>query len=185
MSSLDDSSPQTSTHTTTKPQRTLACTSCQNRKVKCDRKFPCSSCIKSNVQCIPVAAPRQRRRRFPEAELLQRVRYLEDLLRQHDIEFEPLHGNATEKSENKSGREGKRKGSPEIKTETTFEAKYLHLLSRITESNFTDVLSKKSVASYESKSATSSPSFLDGRRSNNHRPVSFKQSLRRRPSRQR
>lgn len=124
MSSLDDLHPQASTHTTTKPPRTLACTSCQNRKVKCDRKFPCSSCIKSNVQCIPSAAPRQRRRRFPEAELLQRVRYLEDLLRQHDIEFEPLHGNATEKSENKSGREGKRKGSPEVKTETTFEAKY-------------------------------------------------------------
>ncbi|CAD0081650.1 unnamed protein product, partial [Aureobasidium vineae] len=115
------------TRNTTKPQRTLACASCQQRKVKCDRKFPCSTCIKSGVQCIPVAAPRQRRRRFPEAELLQRVRHLEDLLRQHGVDFEPLHGCVSEKdpgvrSEMENDRNEK-EGSLEIKTETTFEAK--------------------------------------------------------------
>lgn len=35
--------------------------------------------------------PRQRRRRFPERELLERLRHYEDLLRQHKIDFEPLH----------------------------------------------------------------------------------------------
>jgi hypothetical protein len=35
-------------------------------------------------------APRRRRRRFPEQELLNRLRKYEDLLRQNDIEFEPL-----------------------------------------------------------------------------------------------
>jgi hypothetical protein len=107
---------------TTKPQRPLACAACQQRKVKCDRKFPCNTCVKSRIQCIPVSVPRQRRRRFPEAELLQRVRHLEDLLRQHNIDFEPLHGNATDKTGAK-GTEQER-GIPEIKTETTFEAKY-------------------------------------------------------------
>jgi hypothetical protein len=108
---------------TTKPQRPLACAACQQRKVKCDRKFPCNTCVRSRIQCIPVSVPRQRRRRFPEAELLQRVRHLEDLLRQHDIDFQPLHGDSTDKIGAKGAeQEG---GSPEIKTETTFEAKYV------------------------------------------------------------
>lgn len=135
MSELDHEPQQASARLTTKPQRTLACASCQQRKIKCDRKFPCSSCIKSNVHCVPVAVPRQRRRRFPEAELLQRVRHLEDLLRQHNIDYEPLHGNAAEKigadgTGTTSGKEGER-SSPEIKTETTYEAKYVHPLSKL------------------------------------------------------
>ncbi|KAI5205290.1 hypothetical protein E4T38_04372 [Aureobasidium subglaciale] len=106
----------------TKSQRTLACAACQQRKVKCDRKFPCNTCVKSNIQCVPIAAPRQRRRRFPEAELLLHVRRLEDLLRKHEIAFEPLHGNAVQGREKAGEKEG---GSPEIKTETEFEAKFV------------------------------------------------------------
>jgi hypothetical protein len=73
-------------------QRALACTSCQQRKVKCDRKFPCAICVKARVQCVPATlAPRQRRRRFTERALLDRLRKYEDLLRQNNIPFEPLH----------------------------------------------------------------------------------------------
>ncbi|KAH7066025.1 hypothetical protein FB567DRAFT_532512 [Paraphoma chrysanthemicola] len=62
-------------HYAAKPQRVLACILCQQRKVKCDRKFPCAVCTKAGVQCISAAiAPRQRRRRFPERELLDRLR---------------------------------------------------------------------------------------------------------------
>lgn len=79
-----------------KSQRVLACVLCQQRKVKCDRKFPCTSCIKSRAQCTPAAPiPRRRKRRFPERELLERLRKYEDLLRQNNIEFEPLHGEST------------------------------------------------------------------------------------------
>ncbi|KAF4632699.1 hypothetical protein G7Y89_g5427 [Cudoniella acicularis] len=75
-----------------KPQRVLACILCQQRKVKCDRKIPCKNCIKSRAQCVPATlAPRQRKRRFPEKELLERLRKYEDLLRQNHIKFEPLH----------------------------------------------------------------------------------------------
>jgi hypothetical protein len=75
-----------------KPQRVLACLLCQQRKVKCDRKFPCGNCIKSGAQCIPATkASRRRRRRFPERDLLERLRKYEDLLRQNNIQFEPLH----------------------------------------------------------------------------------------------
>lgn len=77
---------------TTITQRVLACVLCQQRKVKCDRKFPCANCMKAGVQCISAAlAPRQRRRRFPERELLDRLRHYEEMLRRNKISFEPLH----------------------------------------------------------------------------------------------
>ncbi|OCL13975.1 hypothetical protein AOQ84DRAFT_309716 [Glonium stellatum] len=78
---------------TAKSQRVLACVQCQQRKVKCDRKFPCANCVKSHAQCVPAASlgARQRRRRFPERELLDRLSRYEALLRQNDIKFDPLH----------------------------------------------------------------------------------------------
>ena len=78
---------------TVKPPRVLACVQCQQRKVRCDRKFPCANCVKSHVQCVPATtlAPRQRRRRFPERELLDRLHRYESLLLQNHIKFEPLH----------------------------------------------------------------------------------------------
>lgn len=74
----------------------LACVLCQQRKVKCDRKFPCANCIKSRVQCVPATqVQRRRRRRFPEKDLLDRLRRYEDLLRQNDVAFDPLHGTSS------------------------------------------------------------------------------------------
>lgn len=88
-------SPQTS-----KPQRVLACMLCQQRKVKCDRKFPCANCVKSRTQCVPATlAQRRRRRRFPERELLERLRKYEDLLRQNRVPFEPLHKDSARENE--------------------------------------------------------------------------------------
>jgi hypothetical protein len=153
---------------TTKSPRPLACAACQQRKIKCDRKFPCNSCVKSRTQCIPVAVPRQRRRRFPEAELLQRVRHLEDLLRQHNIDFEPLHGDATTKIGEK-GTEPK-EGSPDIKTETTFEAKYV--LSYRWYDDLLTVFLQKSLASDEPNSTTSSQPVPYGGSTNHQPPVS-------------
>ncbi|KAH7138528.1 hypothetical protein B0J11DRAFT_17772 [Dendryphion nanum] len=80
-----------------KPPRLLSCILCQRRKVKCDRQFPCTYCTKSGVQCIPAAKnPRQRRRRFPERELLDQLKKYEDLLRQNNIVFESLHDDPLE-----------------------------------------------------------------------------------------
>ncbi|KAF7554451.1 hypothetical protein G7Z17_g2915 [Cylindrodendrum hubeiense] len=73
-------------------KRVLACVLCHQRKVKCERKFPCSNCVRSGAQCVPTTViPRQRRRRFPERVLLERLRKYEDLLRQNNVSFEPLH----------------------------------------------------------------------------------------------
>ena len=69
----------------------LACVLCQQRKVKCDRKFPCANCIKSRTQCKPATlATRRRTRKAPERELLERLHKYEDLLRRNKIKFEPL-----------------------------------------------------------------------------------------------
>ncbi|KAJ5133832.1 hypothetical protein N7526_005197, partial [Penicillium atrosanguineum] len=77
-------------------RRSLACVLCQQRKVKCDRKFPCANCLKFKVECIPAALnPRQRKRRFPERELLERIRKYEDLLRRNKVAFDPLHKGAS------------------------------------------------------------------------------------------
>lgn len=74
-----------------KHQRVLACTLCQQRKVKCDRRLPCANCVKSRAQCVPATlAPRQRRRRYPERALLDRLRGYEALLRRNDIPFDSL-----------------------------------------------------------------------------------------------
>ena len=85
---------------TMKSHRILACVQCQHRKIKCNREFPCSHCIKTGVECVPGnLAPRQRRRRFAERELLDRLRHYEDLLNQHNIEFEPLHPSSNKTKE--------------------------------------------------------------------------------------
>ncbi|KAJ6015692.1 hypothetical protein N7540_010283 [Penicillium herquei] len=71
--------------------RVLACVNCQQRKIKCDRKSPCANCLKQRMQCVPATQSRTRKRRFPERELLGRLRRYEELLRQNKIKFDPLH----------------------------------------------------------------------------------------------
>ena len=86
--------PESSTFSrpTAKPQRVLACIRCQQRKIKCNRKFPCENCSIAKVQCVQAApTQRQRRRRFAERELLDRLRHYENLLSQNRINFEPMH----------------------------------------------------------------------------------------------
>ncbi|CAG7949912.1 unnamed protein product [Penicillium nalgiovense] len=79
---------------TAKARRVLACVLCQQRKIKCDRTFPCANCVRAGEQCKQ--AIRQRRRRFPERELLARLRHYESLLRKHNIKFDPLHTPVTD-----------------------------------------------------------------------------------------
>lgn len=56
---------------------------CQQRKVKCDRNEPCANCVKSRIECVSPSTlpPKKRKKRFPEAELLARLRRYEDHLR--------------------------------------------------------------------------------------------------------
>lgn len=59
-----------------------SCTTCRKRKVRCDKRHPCSNCSKSGTECIfpgPGRAPR-RTRKPPDTELLARLRRLEGVV---------------------------------------------------------------------------------------------------------
>lgn len=64
------------------PPQGRSCVLCQQRKVKCDRKDPCSACSRAHVECIfrAPAPPRRRKRKPLESDLLARLTRYEQLL---------------------------------------------------------------------------------------------------------
>ena len=104
--------------------RVLACVLCQQRKVKCDRKFPCANCVRACANCVPASLNvRQRRRRFPERLLLERLRHYESLLHQNNIQFEPLHPPSEDGRGSDSPDEQPSKEKTTVKSETVYGAK--------------------------------------------------------------
>ncbi len=89
--SMIEETPLVPSRQPTNGQRVLACLLCQQRKIKCDRQFPCANCIKTRAECNPGTKIACRRKRFPEKKLLDRLRHYEDLLNQNHIDFEPLN----------------------------------------------------------------------------------------------
>ncbi len=78
------------TNPATLNQKVKSCILCQQRKVRCDRKSPCSVCTKARVECIfraPIR-PGRRSKKNPEADLLARLRKYEDLLKTNGIEVD-------------------------------------------------------------------------------------------------
>jgi hypothetical protein len=69
------------------------CVLCQQRKIKCDRNNPCQNCTKAKVECIPASAlpPRRRKKRFPEAELLARLRKYEEHLKAYGADIDAIN----------------------------------------------------------------------------------------------
>lgn len=75
----------------------LSCTRCRERKIKCDRVDPCDPCLRSGTECVfPTRRVRASRARHDggtsrDAELLRRIRRLEDMLAQksHKLPIEP------------------------------------------------------------------------------------------------
>ena len=93
-----------------------SCTTCRKRKVKCDKRHPCSNCNRAAIECVfpgPGRAPR-RSRKPPDTELLARLRRLEGVVQSlgkgideeaetlneavevPKVEFEPLQPNGPE-----------------------------------------------------------------------------------------
>ena len=59
-----------------------SCVTCRKRKVKCNKREPCSNCVKASIACVfppPGRAPRKPRRPH-DAELLKRLRRLESVV---------------------------------------------------------------------------------------------------------
>lgn len=74
-------------------RRKHPCLLCQQRKVKCDRSDPCANCVKARVECVSPTTlpPRRRKKRFPEAELLARLRKYEDHLRRYGADIDAIN----------------------------------------------------------------------------------------------
>ena len=66
-----------------KSKRVISCIHCQQRKVRCDRKYPCAPCLKSRLQCqfrAPIT-PRRRKKKDDGSGLHERLAKLEGILR--------------------------------------------------------------------------------------------------------
>ncbi|KAH9216525.1 hypothetical protein DL95DRAFT_335185 [Leptodontidium sp. 2 PMI_412] len=74
-------------------RRKHPCVLCQQRKVKCDRTEPCANCTKARVECISPSTlpPKKRKKRFPEAELLARLRRYEDHLKAYGADIDAIN----------------------------------------------------------------------------------------------
>ena len=119
-----------------KSQRVLSCVLCAQRKVKCDRKSPCTNCTRIGAQCVSAATiPRQRRRRFPERELLERLRHYEHLLTENDISFEPLHASRTSGYHKADSRNGESADGSQATADAPDNAELAHQTSAIIESS--------------------------------------------------
>lgn len=60
-----------------------SCVTCRRRKVRCNKRSPCSNCLKAGIDCVfppPGRAPRKSAKRPPDAELLSRLRRLEGVV---------------------------------------------------------------------------------------------------------
>ncbi|UPX11902.1 uncharacterized protein EKO05_0002486 [Ascochyta rabiei] len=85
-----------------------SCTTCRKRKVKCDKKQPCSNCARAKTECVfpgPGRAPRKSRKP-PDAELLERLRRLEGVVQNLNAQVEEHEQEAAERERDGSSRQG-------------------------------------------------------------------------------
>lgn len=81
-----------------------SCVTCRRRKVKCDKKVPCSHCIRGNIECIfpgPGRAPRKSRKPA-DAELLERLRRLEGVVSSLNAQVEEHEQEAADREQQRS-----------------------------------------------------------------------------------
>ncbi|KAK2808467.1 hypothetical protein FQN50_004675 [Emmonsiellopsis sp. PD_5] len=73
-----------------RPVMPYSCVLCYQRKVKCDKRDPCSSCTRSGAACVfrAPAPPRRRKGKTTEGILLARLRKYEEIIRKHGINIE-------------------------------------------------------------------------------------------------
>lgn len=143
-----------------KPTAT-ACLQCQQRKLKCDRKFPCTRCIKDSVRCMAGAAiGKERKKRFAERELLERLRRYEELMRQHNVPFDSMH------PQSQSPEQVQLKTTSEPQSSSPFETQYVHCLSRCINASL--IMCQRSLGCHK-HSCTHAPSILQPEHSNANR----------------
>ena len=119
-----------------------SCVTCRKRKVKCDKRHPCSNCNRAAIECVfpgPGRAPR-RSRKPPDTELLARLRRLEGVVQSLgkgiDENGETVIGHA--EAENVSPQAPEQNGTDFIKKEKGCGMLVAHEPSRIPETRNND-----------------------------------------------
>jgi hypothetical protein len=71
--------------------KSFSCLACRQRKVKCDRRNPCSNCIKAAKQCsfIPPVRGKPKRRKAPKEGLHAKLKRYEEMLKSYGAKIEP------------------------------------------------------------------------------------------------
>ncbi|KAB8228296.1 uncharacterized protein BDW43DRAFT_323019 [Aspergillus alliaceus] len=71
--------------------KSYSCLTCRQRKVKCDRRTPCSNCVKAEKQCsfIPPVRGKRKRTKPPREGLHAKLKRYEELLRSYGVKVEP------------------------------------------------------------------------------------------------
>ncbi|KAJ5396453.1 hypothetical protein N7509_004566 [Penicillium cosmopolitanum] len=77
-----------------------SCVTCRTRKVRCDKKSPCSNCRRANISCVLPSTDRQPRwaRRLqqgPSGDVMNRLRSLENLVKHLSSQLDEAHAAAS------------------------------------------------------------------------------------------
>lgn len=64
------------------PAGSRSCVTCRRRKVRCNKRSPCSNCVKGGVECVypPPGRLRRKTKRPQDAELMTRLKRLEGVI---------------------------------------------------------------------------------------------------------
>ena len=78
-------------------QHPLSCTHCRQRKIKCDKRYPCSPCSRSNLTCVfPERARHPKKKpassKATNDELMRRLGRMEELIEKMKVEGKDLNG---------------------------------------------------------------------------------------------
>jgi hypothetical protein len=90
-----------------------SCVTCRRRKVKCDKKQPCSNCARAKIECIfpgPGRAPRKSRKPA-DGELMDRLRRLEGVVQSLNAQVEEHEQQDAEREKNGTAVSGCPNGS--------------------------------------------------------------------------
>ncbi|KAJ9638563.1 hypothetical protein H2204_004334 [Knufia peltigerae] len=81
-------SPPVSPSAERQPATTQACVRCSERKVKCDKKSPCTACLRFDFECVyrPRGPRKTRKQSTPHRALIQRLKRYESLLQEQGID---------------------------------------------------------------------------------------------------
>ena len=87
---MEKSTILTSTGSSSRP--TYSCIRCSDRKVRCDRQNPCSTCVKHNVQCLfrRLPSPRRKQKRVKDGNLKDKLKRYEALLQKQGVDPDGL-----------------------------------------------------------------------------------------------